>query len=174
MREMIKVGTILIKEGTRLPDALTFESELYSPGWRSVIGLDGYAMDLKTHDAGWTFFCLAGETKVTVFGVDEEKMVRRAVKQIAEKLASQFNSLEITRVSSEPSKRFFGVRYVTVSAQSRHIQQSLFLLDAKHRQVFVPSRMDSRAKRSLGLETGDDPRQKQVIEERNVAAIVNS
>lgn len=157
-----------------MPDALTLESELYSPGWRSVIGLDGYAMDRKTHDAGWSFFCLAGETKVTVFGLDGEKLIRRAVKQIAEKLKSQFNSLEITRVSSEPSKRFFGVRYVTVCAQSRHIQESLILLEDKHRQEFVPSRVDSRAKRSLGLETGDEPRQKQVIEERNVAAIVNS
>jgi hypothetical protein len=174
MREMIKPGAILIKEGTRLPDALTFESELYSPGWRSVIGLDGYAMDRKTHDAGWAFFCLAGETKVTVFGVDEEKMVRRAVKQIADKLPSQFNSLEITRVSSEPSKRFFGVRYETVCAQSRHIQESLFLLDAKACQVFVPNTMDSRAKRTAGLETGNEPRQEQVVEERSVAAILNS
>ena len=164
MREMIKAGTILIKEGTRLPDALTFESELYSSGWRCVIGLDGYAMDRKTHDAGWTFFCLAGETKVTVFGLDGEKLARRAVKQIAEKLESQFNSLEITRVSSEPSKRFFGVRYVTVSAQSRHIQESLILLEAKDRQEFVPGRMDSRAKRSMGLETGDEQRLEPVIE----------
>jgi len=174
MQGTIKAGTILIKEGTRFPDALTIESELYSPGWRSVIGLDGYAMDRKTHDAGWTFFRLAGETKATVFGIDAEKMVRRAVKQIAEKLESQFNSLEITRVSSEPSKRFFGVRYVTVSAQSRHIQESQFLLEAKDRQVLVPGRMDSRAKRSMELETGDEPRQKQLIDERNVAAILNS
>ena len=173
MREMIQAGTILIKEGTRLPDVLTLESELYSPGWRSVIGLDGFAIDRKTRDAGWAFFCLAGETKVTVFGADEAKMVRSAVKQIAEKLPSQFNSLEITRVSSEPSKRFFGVRYVTVSAQSRHIQESLFLLDAKALQVFVPSRMDSRAKPTVRLETGNEPRQEQVIEQRNVAAIVN-
>jgi hypothetical protein len=174
MREMIKAGTVLIKEGTHLPDALRLESDLYSSGWRSVIGLDGYAMDRKTRDAGWTFFCLAGDTKATVFGIDVEKMARRAVLQIAEKLESQFNSLEITRVSSEPSKRFFGVRYVTVSAQSRHIQESLFLLEAEDRQEFVPSRMDSRAKRSMGLETGDERRQKQVIEERNIAAILNS
>jgi len=174
MREMIKAGTILIKEGTRLPDVLTLESELYSPGWRSVIGLDGYAMDRKTSDAGWAFFCLASDTKVTVFGVNAEKMVRRAVKQIADMLPSQFNSLEITRVSSEPSKRFFGVRYVTVSAQSRHIQESLFLLDAKACQVFVPGRVDSRAKRTVGLETGDKQRQEPVIDERNVAAILNS
>jgi len=35
------------------------------------------------------------------------------------------------RVTSEASKRFPGVRYVTVSAQSRHIQESAPLFRAK-------------------------------------------
>lgn len=38
--------------------------------------------------------------------------------------ATQFNSLEITRVDSETSERFLGVRYVTVSAQPRDIRES--------------------------------------------------
>ena len=45
--------------------------------------------------------------------------------------SAKFNSLEIMRVASEASKRFLGVRYVTVSAQSRHIQESAFLFGAK-------------------------------------------
>ena len=172
MREMIKTGTILIKEGSHFPDTLMFESELYLPGWRSVTSLDGYAMDRKTHEAGWTFFCLAGETTVTVFGIDEEKMVRKAVKQIVVKLKSQFNSLEITRVSSVASRRFLGVHYVTVSAQERHIQKSLFLLGAKDRQEFVPSRMDFRPDGSMGLATGDEPHEEEIVEKRNVETIL--
>jgi hypothetical protein len=39
------------------------------------------------------------------------------------------------RVASEASKRFLGVRYVTVSAQSRHIQDSAFLFQAKELPV---------------------------------------
>jgi hypothetical protein len=38
--------------------------------------------------------------------------------------SAEFNSLEIMRVASEASKRFLGVRYMTVSAQSRLIQES--------------------------------------------------
>jgi len=125
MPDTIKPGTILIKEGTLLPEAVRFESEPCVPGWRLVKDLDGCGLDLKIRDAGWSFFCLAGQLGATVFGIDEQKALSRAVGQILANLESaEFNSLEIMRVTSEASKRFLGVRYVTVSAQSRHIQES--------------------------------------------------
>ncbi len=132
MTDTIKPGTILIKEGTLLPEAVRFESEPCVPGWRLVKDLDGCGLDRKIRDAGWTFFCLAGQLGATVFGIDEQKALSRAVGQILANLESaEFNSLEIMRVTSEASKRFLGVRYVTVSAQSRHIQESAFLFGAK-------------------------------------------
>jgi hypothetical protein len=36
MQQTIKAGTILIEDGTSLPEALRFESEACVPGWRSV------------------------------------------------------------------------------------------------------------------------------------------
>src|ERR1700730_18119859 len=175
MPDTVKTGTILIKEGTLLPKPLPFESEPCAPGWRLIKNLDGYELGRKIHEADWTFFGLTGEIGATAFGFDEQKTLRRAVEQILANLESaKFNSLEIMRVTSEASKRFLGVRYVTVSAQSRHIQESQFLLEAKDRQEFVPGRIDSRAKPSMGLETGDKHRQEQIIKERNVAAILNS
>jgi hypothetical protein len=45
--------------------------------------------------------------------------------------SEKFNSLEITRVTSVASKRFLEVRYVTVSAQSRLIQQGVGLVSEK-------------------------------------------
>ena len=132
MAETIKTGTILIKEGTLLPEALRFESEPCAPGWRLVKNLDGCGLGRKIHEAGWTFFCLAGEIKASVFGFDGQKTLRRAVKRILAKLKSEkFNSLEITRVAS---KRFLGVPYASVSARSRHIQESLVLFRAKDLQ----------------------------------------
>ena len=125
MRETIQAGTILIKDGTLLPGALTFESEPYSPGWRSVRGLDGYAMDRKTHDAGWTFFYLAGESRATVFGHEGQETVRRAIKRILAGLKTEkFNSLEVTRVVF---KHFLGVPYATVSFHIRNLQEGMFL-----------------------------------------------
>jgi len=71
-------------------------------------------------------------SRATVFGLDEQKTARRALEQILANLESaESNSLEIMRVASEVSTRFPGVRYVTVSAQSRHIQESAPLSRAK-------------------------------------------
>ena len=152
MPDTIKPGTILIKEGTLLPETLRFESEPCVSGWRSVKDLDGCGLDRKIREAGWTFFCLAGQLGATVFGIDEQKTLSRAVEQILANLEpAEFNCLEIMRVTLEASKRFQGVHYMTVSAQSRHIQKSApqskakdlpvrdsvpsLLLDTKHRRL---------------------------------------
>jgi hypothetical protein len=125
MPSTIKPGTILIKECTLLPKTLRFESELCMPGWRLVKDLDGCTLDRKIREAGWTSFCLAGQVGATVFGIDEQKILSRAIEQILANLKSvEFNCLEIMRVASEASKRFMGVHYMTVSGQSKHIQES--------------------------------------------------
>jgi hypothetical protein len=132
MAETIKTGTILIKDGTLLPDALQFESEPCATGWRLVKNLDGYGLGRKIHEAGWTFFCLAGEIKATVFGFDRQKTARRAVKRILTNLKSEkFNGLEIMQVQA---KRFLGLPYASVYAHSRHIQEDAFLLQVKDHQ----------------------------------------
>jgi hypothetical protein len=128
----IQLGTILIKEGTLLPEVLRLECEPCVPGWRLVKDLDGWGLDRKIREAGWTFFCLAGQLGATVFGIDEQKTLSRGVEQILANLESaEFNSLEITRVDSQASERFLGVRYVTVSAQPRDIRESAPLFWAK-------------------------------------------
>lgn len=128
MTPEIKAGTILIKQGTPLPEGLLLESEPYLDGWRVVTDFDGYRLDREIRKNGWTFFCLAGELKAGVFGMNPRNMVRRAIERmLARAQSSHFNSLEITRVISSGSERFAVVRYVTVSAQTRHIQESVFL-----------------------------------------------
>src|SRR5437016_4978120 len=86
MSDTIKAGTILIKEGTLLPEAVRFESECSVPGWRLLKDLDRYGLDREIREAGWTFFCLPGEIRTTVFGIDEEKMVRRTIEEILARL----------------------------------------------------------------------------------------
>ena len=73
MPDTIKMGTILIKEGTLLPELLRFESEPCAPGWRLVKNLDGYGLGRKIHEAGWIFAWRADEIGATVFGLDEQK-----------------------------------------------------------------------------------------------------
>lgn len=132
VQDTIYMGTILIKDGTLLPEALHIEDEPCLPGWRLVQNLNGYALDRKVRETGWTFFFLAGEVKAIAFGADEQSTARRAIKRILAKPRSkEFNSLEITRVAS---KGFLGLPYISVRAHSRHIQEGLVLLSAERIQ----------------------------------------
>jgi hypothetical protein len=129
MPNTMTAGKILVREGTELPGAVRLESEPYAAGWRLVKNLDGYGLGRKIHETGWTFFCQAGDIKAITFGIDEQQMVRRAVKRILAKVEpGKFNCLEITRVANQ---RFLGVPYASVSARSRHIQESVFLFETK-------------------------------------------
>ena len=170
MPEAIKTGTVLIKDGTFLPETLRFESEPCATGWRLVKDLDGYGLDRKIHEERWTFFCLASEIKAITFGFDGQKTVRRAVKRILARLKSgKFNSLEITRVVS---KRFLGVPFVSVSACSRHIQESLFLFCDRDFRELGPSKIDYRPDQSMGL-AGSKGLLKGTIIQAQVAPILN-
>ena len=129
MTDKIKMGTILIEGGALLPDSLRFESEPYSKGWRLLKNLDGYGLDRKIRQAGWTFFYMAVEMKASVFGFDAEKALHRAVNRVLANLKSEkSNCLAITQVAA---KRFLGLTYVTVLAHPRHIQESMFLCHDK-------------------------------------------
>ena len=123
-----KVGTILIEDGTPLPGVLEFETEPYSNGWTSVKNLNGYALERKIREAGWTLFDL-GQIKASGFGIDGDKATGSAVARLVAKAGSDnFNSLEISHIAT---KRFLGFHCVTVTAHERHLQNSMFLLQDK-------------------------------------------
>jgi hypothetical protein len=136
MPDTIKSGTILIKDGTLLPADLLVESEMYAPNWKAVKSFDGFGLDPKINEANWNFFYLAGEIRATVLGRDRPGTLRRAVKCVLAKQEGQkFNSLEITKVVS---KRFLGIPFMSVTAHSRHIQQSIGLVPAKDFVLSMP------------------------------------
>jgi hypothetical protein len=104
-----------------LPVTMLFESEPYAYGWRLVENIDSNGLDQIIRQAGWNFFYIAGVIETNVFGSDEKKTIRKAVKRIIANLKSKnFNCLEITRVAT---KRLLGLTYISVSAHSRHIQE---------------------------------------------------
>lgn len=121
MIDTIKTGTILIEDGTLLPESLRLESEAYSTVWTSVSNVRS-EFDKAIIQAGWTFFFMAGTIQANVFGFDEQKAVHTAVKRIITNVELQnCNCLEITEVTL---KSFLGMPYACVSAHPRHVQGS--------------------------------------------------
>jgi hypothetical protein len=131
-RQPFKLVTILIEDRRLIAQVLGLESEPYSGNWSVVKALDSFALDRKIHAAGWNFFFMAAEAKVMFFGALGAKKIPNASKRV--KVRHQnFNSLEVTGIVA---KRFLGVPYTTVSAHSRHIQQSCYLDGAEARRTF--------------------------------------
>lgn len=122
MTDAIKAGTILIETSALMPDSVALGAQSSTSGWSSVANLDLNELDTAINKAGWTFFFMAGEIKITAFGWDNQSAVRRAMKHVLTNVAShKCNCVEITDVSC---KSFLGMPYVNISAHSRHIQQS--------------------------------------------------
>jgi hypothetical protein len=137
MPQTVQVGSILMKEWPGMKQIFGLDSEPCSGEWSLIEALDGFALDRKIHAAGWNFFFMAAEVKVMFFGslgaANGTAKIRSALKRILEKVRpQQFNGLEVTQIVA---RRFLGVPYVTVSAHSRHIQQSCYLDSATARQA---------------------------------------
>ena len=129
MAQTIEIGTLLVKACTTLPEGLLLEKNPYLKGWDLVKNLGSAGLDRKLCEVDWTFFYMAGEVKAMAFGSDLEKTSRVAVKKVIASMKSDgFNCLEISRVAV---KSFLGLPYVTVAGHARHIQESIYLFQAK-------------------------------------------
>jgi hypothetical protein len=111
-----------MKEWVEVPDCPGLETELCFGEWSVVKVSDAFALDRTIHAAGWNFFFMATEVKAMYFGFLGQEKIQSALKRILAKVKLQhFNGLEVTKIAA---RRFLGVPYVTVSAHSRHMQQS--------------------------------------------------
>jgi hypothetical protein len=119
MTDTLIAGSVLIEEGTRLPNSVLLDSESYSSGWAALQNPCSLDKEIK----GWTFFFMAGEIKSTVFGFDRQKTLGTALKRLITSVKlTKCNSFEITQVIS---KSFLKVPYVSITAHRRHLQQGL-------------------------------------------------
>lgn len=128
----IQVGTILIQKSP-IAQLLGLEIERYSGDYSVVRTLDGRALDRKIRTAGWNFFFMAAEVKVTLLGALGAKKIQNALTRILAAVRKHnFNGLEVTGIVA---KRFLGVPYTILSAHSRHIQSSCYLDSAEERRA---------------------------------------
>lgn len=135
MAQNLKVGTILMKmkEWVGAPDFPGLETRLCFGEWSVVTAPDAFALDRTIHAAGWNFFFMAAEVKTMFLGFPGEEKIQSALKRIFARVKLQhFNGLEVTELTA---RRFLGVPYVTVSAHSRHMQQSCNLDTSEARRT---------------------------------------
>jgi len=64
----IQPGAMMIREGLLLPGSAHLESRSYSNTWRTMVGVDSFALDRKLRAAGMHLFFIAGELKVIELG----------------------------------------------------------------------------------------------------------
>ena len=122
MSGTIKVGTVMMRAGTLIPQSLRVETELYSHGWEMIKNSYGDAVNRDIRQADWNFFFLATNIEATAWGHWGERIARKAMKRVLVQVKLlNFNCLEITEISS---RRFLGFPYAHVSAHLRHIQKS--------------------------------------------------
>jgi hypothetical protein len=143
MTDNIRVGTMLLAEGTPLPASLLVGAEpYYATGW-SCIQSSSAPLGQALESAGWTFFCRAGPIHTTGFGFDEQSRTDRAVAHAIEAVKrEQGNCLEITQMRQ---RSFLGLRYTSLVAHARHIQRSRSVQDESD----LPARLRSRPRERL-------------------------
>jgi len=140
MTDEIKVGTVLIKDGTRLPGRLRLESDPLSNGWRVIRKLDGHELSRKIRELGWTFVHLAGEIRATALGFKTQGTVQRAANRgFAKRGSLRSGCLEITQVTLQ---RFLGLVYVTVAARPRSIQEEVAELPSRNLSEWQRARLE--------------------------------
>ena len=132
MSSTLRVGALFMQAGTLIPRSLGMETEECSPGWEWITNLDGDSLDRKVRNAGWSFFFLASNLRVIVWGHWTDNLVGKAIRRVlARARPAQFNCLEVTELSA---RRFCGIPYVHLSAHSRHIQEGMVLRDIAERR----------------------------------------
>jgi hypothetical protein len=122
MTDTIRVGAMLIEDGTPTPESLVVDTRPYSPGWSSITNSTSAQLGKEVESAGWTFFYMAGEIRTIGFGFNGQSRTARAVAHVisAVKLEN-CNCLEITQMRR---RSFLGLPYTSVVAHARHIQKS--------------------------------------------------
>ena len=109
--------------GTRLP-WLTLGAGLAANGWAAIANnLNSRQLTEQLAAAGWTFFYMAGSIRTAAFGFQQQKMVNAALRRSITSAGLQgCNCLVIDDVAMHS---FLGMRYVSVSAHARHIQEGM-------------------------------------------------
>lgn len=123
--EDIRPGDVLIKSAV-LPESVVLGSKQYG-AWKLVTGTDGVGLEGTLSEAGWHFFFMVPEVRVSALSSNRNKAIRAALKKAFGAVEAQnFNAMEIVNISA---KRVLGLHQVRFVVHPRHVKQSPYLRD---------------------------------------------
>ncbi len=138
MADKIRVGTMLIADGTHMPESLVVATERYSVGWSSVSKFTSAELGREIESAGWTFFYMANEIRTSGFGFNDLSRTARAVAHVINAVEREnCNCLEITQMRR---RSVLGLCYTSLVAHARHIQKSRSFHDVSNMPARIPFR----------------------------------
>src|SRR4030095_8701995 len=142
MPSSIQIGSILIKEQPYMAERLALERDSYSQNWSVVRAVNGFSLDRKIREAGWTSFFMRTELQANAFGPIQAGSLRAALQRIFSKVRDEdFNCLDVAR-------SFIGIPSLVVSARSRQIQKGWRLDHPYERRAAQSSGVGQRLRRS--------------------------
>jgi len=111
-----------LQDGAFIPDSVQALRETFCPGWQAITNLTAKDLDRQIRDENWNFMFMAGALDGTSGGSWNDIAVHCAAIRVLRKAKlAKFNGFEITGIHKH---KFLGLRYVTVTGHSRHIQRS--------------------------------------------------
>lgn len=122
--ERIRVGTLMIRDGTSIPESVPTDVEPFCPGWAMLKEPQASGLDRDIRKAGWSLFFLAARLQAMAWGRGEFNTQTALERVLAKARPSNFNCLEVTGLAA---RRFLGLPYVHITAHSRHIQEGSLL-----------------------------------------------
>lgn len=131
IREAIRPGRVMIREGIPLPMSLQVEQRR-AGDWSLVLSGDATALSRKLIEAGWNFFFLAPAIDSAAVALNPHRALVKALKRVVQEVERKgFNAVEIADVQT---RRRLGLWSAKIKAHPRHIRKSPYIkeLDPYH------------------------------------------
>lgn len=130
--EQVTRGSVLIRPGTALPDALHLPLRRIGH-WNHIADLSAPELDRLVRNEGWHLFFMVPPVEASGLGLSPHSAFRKALRDVVRQVeARDLNAVEVADVRV---RSLLNLHHVRITAYRRHVRNSPFLrdLDPHHR-----------------------------------------
>jgi hypothetical protein len=132
MHSDIHVGSTLVCRSLELAEVFHVPSDPFADSWSMISAEAEASFPDKISTKGWHLFFIASQIKAIALGGISSPQLHGALQRILRKAErDNFNCVEVTQIKP---KHFFGVPYLSIVANSRHVQVGSTLHGAADRK----------------------------------------